>query len=167
MYLYAEYHDITDPKNLTKVVDKVADAIKAWMAKQPATLPQITHMVVTGISGQSIGWPVSYKIGLPLAVVKKEGEKGHTSGNIIGTGELGDYVILDDLISSGNTINRVVDQINRAEVQQATPDWETPGKGKPKLRAIFLHNSGSYESTFKPNNADEVPTISTGGHYGL
>lgn len=163
MHLYADYHDITDPKALMKVVDKAAAKIKAWLESEPHRLTApITHVVVTGISGQSIGWPVSYKIGLPLAVVKKDGEKGHTSGTVIGTGELGDYVILDDLISTGATINRVVDQIKlAADLQNG---YTTPSRKKPKLRAIFLHNTTS-DYAFKPSNGEEVPVISTGGHY--
>lgn len=145
MYLYPSYHEVTSPAQLMRVVDVMAAKIKEWLAAHPEK--NITHMVLTGTSGQSIGWPVSYKIGLPVAVVRKDADRGH-AGKIVGTGEIGNYIVLDDQISIGATIQRIHDELTAYSESGIRPYMDT----------IFLYHS-SREHSFALQDGREVPVI--------
>src|SRR5882762_2319865 len=100
----AGYHSQLAPNNLKKA----ADMVGAMITKYKADGGDFTHLVMTGTSGQSVGFPVAYNLGLQTLVVRKKEDEGH-GGVFVGTkGELGDYVILDDFIGSGATIRYVV-----------------------------------------------------------
>ena len=142
MELSPAYHRTTKPEKLMEIVDETAARIKNWMDGQEV---KPTHIVATGSSGQAIAWPVSYKLGLPVCIVRKESEKSH-AGNISGTGDLGNYIIIDDLIDSGNTIRRVLKTINDVYAEKRKHadlyNWADPSPIEPKCAAIFLYQSG-------------------------
>jgi hypothetical protein len=140
------------------VVDSTAASIKKFLSKKDMAAP-ITHLAVSGVSGQSIGWPVSYKIGLPVCVVRRPNEGAHTSGLLIGNGEMGNYVILDDLISSGKTINRILNAVVEEyfrQVDNGFPGHAVMKKAMPICRAIFLHNSGRETPFSSTPNPDKI-----------
>lgn len=64
-----------------------------------------------GWSGLSIGFPVSYVTGIPICVVRKPKEESHSSYKTEGYGEMLKYFILDDLISSGDTLEQMAKTI--------------------------------------------------------
>lgn len=105
--MYASYHNINvTPERLKIRVDAMIKAVKKFHSKTP-----INHIVVQGMSGQAVGWPVGYKLGIPVAVVRKEKEKKSCHAGespIIGDGHLTNYIIIDDGIYSGATIDRIV-----------------------------------------------------------
>ncbi|SKA18081.1 hypothetical protein SAMN02745126_04021 [Enhydrobacter aerosaccus] len=120
------------------MVDDTAEHIASWIA---ANKESITHIVCSGVSGQAVAWPVSYKLGLPVCVVRKEGEQSH-AGCISGYGELQDYVILDDLIATGNTIRYITGKIDATYRSGKQYDTE------PRCRAVFLYadrSRGSFD----------------------
>lgn len=66
-----------------------------------------------GLSGISVASAVSYVTGTPMAVVRKPGENPHSEGLVNGPyGMKGRYVIIDDFISSGDTVDDIMDAIN-------------------------------------------------------
>lgn len=67
-------------------------------------------VAVTGLSGLLMGPVVADRLGKGIIVVRKEGEKNH-SGYAIESSVSGKYVIVDDFISTGATIRRIVDNV--------------------------------------------------------
>lgn len=136
MHLNKSYHKTVRPSDLMQVVDGTAAAIKKWIAESGITP---THIVCMGSSGQAVAWPVSYKLGIPVCVVRKRGENSH-AGRITGDGVMGTYIVVDDLIESGATITRVF-----GTIREAVEDTNM-GRGEsftvPNCAAIFLYNEG-------------------------
>jgi hypothetical protein len=129
------YHKPTAPLDLMARVDQMAVIMRDWIE---ANGSNVSHIVCTGVSGQSIAWPLSYKLNIPVVVVRKDNEKAH-SGTIVGQGELGRYVILDDFIAGGSTVRRIIDEIDKQHRGQKEQDWlETPTR--PECVAIFLYD---------------------------
>lgn len=90
-------------------------------AKQVAlALPKLMHevgadfVVVTGKSGIAMAYATLMLIDFPLVVIRKEGETSH--GNKV-EGSPADgltkYIILDDFVSTGGTVNTIVTELER------------------------------------------------------
>jgi hypothetical protein len=96
-------------------------------------------IVVTGVSGCTMGGIISFETGIPLAVVRQfTGE--HSSYMVEYPDGLTqfNYCIVDDLIGSGSTINRINNQ-----VLKHVRIWDNNGKPiKPSLKKIYLYHSG-------------------------
>jgi len=127
------YHnDIVTPVAQRKLVNKVSKAILKIHNKT-----KLSHIVCTGISGQGMAWPVGYVTKIPVAVIRKSGERSH--GNPVeGSGILKNFVIIDDFICSGNTIKRILKLLSSKEEDPRKRDIEL------SCKAIILYNdSGS------------------------
>lgn len=78
--------------------------------------PEFDCIVVTGVSGLSVGAPVAMKLKKPLLVLRKEEEDTHDApGNLLGAIDLEAnprVLFLDDLIASGDTLGRCRDAID-------------------------------------------------------
>lgn len=136
MKLSHSYHKPVNPTSLMEVVDGTAAAIKKWIAE---TGTKVSHIVCTGSSGQSVAWPVSYKLGIPVCVVRKLGENSH-AGLITGHGDLRSYVVIDDFVCSGETLDRVFATI---------ADAAGSAEHAPKCAAIFLYDSPNGPSPWR------------------
>ncbi len=68
-------------------------------------------IVVTGVSGLIIGPVLAHLTGKKLLVVRKPNESTHSYNYI--EGEMGhQWIFVDDFISSGGTLDRVVERVN-------------------------------------------------------
>lgn len=69
------------------------------------------YIVVTGVSGIVIGSIVAHLSGKRLVVVRKEDEKSHADHRIEGfpVNTRMSFVILDDFVDSGATLNRIAE----------------------------------------------------------
>lgn len=134
--LNPDYHKVTNPASLMKVVDHVSAVIKDWLHEHP----EVSHIAVTGVSGQSVGWPLSYKLNIPLLVVRKSGERSHGVRSLIGHGQLTNYVILDDMIESGATIRAIWKSVKEGAATKRT---------LPECKAIFLFRDGARAHPFE------------------
>jgi adenine/guanine phosphoribosyltransferase-like PRPP-binding protein len=97
----------------------------------------INCIAVTGVSGLVMGGAVSILTGLPLVVVRKEGQsERHSSHDVeyIDSLRVFKYCIIDDLISSGKTIRRIASMLDK------TISYSS-------LKKIYLYQS-SYKGTF-------------------
>jgi hypothetical protein len=164
MRLSAEYHsNLTTPDQFRSVVDNTAAHIKRWLAASGA---KVTHIVATGISGQSVAWPLSLALDLPVCIVRKHGEPSHMmyGGPVVGSGELGDYIIVDDLISTGETIRRVIQEINTAHDRSQFIGSRLSGAAgvRPHPLSIFLTQQPRGQE-FNTQNSDfgTIPAFST------
>ena len=145
MILSEAYHRTFKTEELRRKVDQVVSMIRKWQEYEPQFT--ISHMVVTGISGQALAWPISYLTSMPVCVVRKDNENHHGL-DIQGSGILGDFIIVDDLIDSGRTIERIIakiwrnhnDQVDGWKVWNVEP-YPNP---KPQPRAIFLGSENTH-----------------------
>jgi adenine/guanine phosphoribosyltransferase-like PRPP-binding protein len=80
----------------------------------------IDFMVGTGISGAIVLAPVSIELNIPYGIIRKKIDRKtlvrhggtHSNTNIetcIKTEKINQYVIIDDTIDSGDTVNRIVE----------------------------------------------------------
>ena len=67
----------------------------------------------TGHSGSGIAYPLWYYTGIPLICVRKNKESSHTGSLIEGGGEYHRYLILDDFISTGETVKTIMQEIDK------------------------------------------------------
>lgn len=88
--------------------DKRRTAVE-WMVERLKHV-RFDAVAVTGVSGISMGAIVAYEMNKSLVVVRKEKEESHSYYKIEGPLEAS-YVIVDDLVASGATIKRIVEQL--------------------------------------------------------
>jgi adenine/guanine phosphoribosyltransferase-like PRPP-binding protein len=96
-----------NPVQLRTIVERTIEVIKDLQASR-----QIDTIVCTGLSGQGVGFPTSMLTGIPLLVMRKPGDNTHAYGQIEGNVEFGTYIIVDDGISSGATVDRLVEKVS-------------------------------------------------------
>lgn len=61
----------------------------------------------TGSSGAALAYPLSYILGLPLICVRKSPKDSHFGLRLEGYVSASRYIIVDDFIESGRTINKI------------------------------------------------------------
>lgn len=91
-------------------IERVAEAMQTLV-----TSVGFDAIAFTGSSGACIAYPVSYITGIPLIYVRKDGESTHGEP-IEAEGDFNKYIILDDFVCSGSTIEHVykrLDERNR------------------------------------------------------
>ena len=117
-----------------------ADAIGKMMAETGAT-----SVVVHGNSGVSCGFAALLLSDLDFNIVllRKDNDNSHGAPIEGPDGHhLGRYLILDDFVSSGNTMNRIRDKISSLSIQR----WHYgPGEETPECVGIVLY--GHHTST--------------------
>lgn len=92
--------------DLALVVRKTCKTLRKYRA-------HFDCIVVRGMSGVVVGSPVSLRFRVPLVIVRKESDNGHSSyRGIINPKGLGDCpLFLDDFVSSGATRKAVMKRI--------------------------------------------------------
>lgn len=124
-----------DPQQFKKAVDMVADQV---IADAVNGLP-IDVIAVTGVSGLTVGSAVAYETGIPLCVVRKGRDSIHCDFTVEYDQSFSSYIIVDDLVSTGDTL----DNIHKA-IRNASPD-STPFCSKvylynqPKIKRDVIH----------------------------
>lgn len=98
----ADYHHI-DKRQFKPTVKATATALRRLQK-----ILGFKQIVCTGISGQSIAWPVGYVTEIPVAVVRRRGERQHHGYAAENFTRNRKYIILDDFVSSGDTVKHVL-----------------------------------------------------------
>jgi len=104
-------HCLFDPTRMKEISD--------WAAKEINKIKdKIKAIAVRGVSGMVMGGIISEKTGIPLTIVRKSHDGSHAQaeryglrGDTVEGMHEGDYLIIDDFIASGETINRIVNAI--------------------------------------------------------
>lgn len=116
-----------------------------------------TSVVVHGNSGVSCGFAalMASAEDFNLVLLRKDNDNSHGSPIEGPDGHrLDKYLILDDFISSGATMNRIRDKINTLHAQ-----WSWSASPKPECVGIVLY--GCYRTpSFKFNGGYSVPVLS-------
>lgn len=85
---------------------------------------EFDSIVVTGVSGLTIGAIIAHHFHKDLVVVRKDGEQAHS--NYAVEGWVGSrYIILDDLIATGATVRRIMQTI-REQTRNSYSGGESP-----------------------------------------
>jgi adenine/guanine phosphoribosyltransferase-like PRPP-binding protein len=137
-------HRVFTPTKYKYLINKAAIAIKELKRKQ-----QVDLIAFTGVSGAALAFPLAYKLNMPILCIRKDGDKNHSNeeieGNIPNNHPI-NYIIIDDCIYSGATIDRIKKQIKDSGLLR-----------KAKLKAIFLY---SKEYKYRYNYIyDKTPII--------
>jgi len=104
---------IFDPTQFLDTIKLAAKSIKAWNKKQPLGFEAIAF---TGVSGAALAFPLAAKLNVPLLCVRKPKESTHSFYPVEGYLAAERYIIVDDFIDYGDTINFIV----RAISEQST-----------------------------------------------
>lgn len=99
-----------DPDQFRETVRAVASVLPRIMRELDADT-----VVVTGKSGVSVAFAASMLIDFPLVVVRKPTENSHGRAIEGPSGhEVRNYIILDDFVETGATVERTVDAMRTA-----------------------------------------------------
>jgi adenine/guanine phosphoribosyltransferase-like PRPP-binding protein len=129
-------------KEFIKIIDKLALKIKDFDKKN-----HFDAIAFTGTSGSAVAYPLSYKLKIPLICIRK-GRNSHYGEKYEGVCNIKKYIIVDDLVNTGNTIKKI-----QREIKYQSPE--------AKLIAVFLYADGRstcYYDTYL-NISENILTI--------
>lgn len=112
------------------------------VAKYIKLLKKFDSIAFTGISGASMAPILSYDLGVSLLAVRKL-DDSHSRLEVEGNVNSKRYLIVDDCIASGRTMETIIEKI--AKVSQAKPV------------AILLYNQRSYYDKSFVHNKITIP----------
>lgn len=93
------YHDFlfNKPDNFLKTIEETIDQLRPHVA-------EFDTIAFRGMSGAMVAPMVAMRLNKGITIIRKQGERSHAP-EITGIWENGKrYIILDDFISSGNTV---------------------------------------------------------------
>jgi hypothetical protein len=127
------------PSEFQEVVNRVADRIRALRAKNP----EIEGLAACGQSGTMLMGALSFVLGMPqIAVRKSSHDMGHDDAMANGDFGIQGYVIVDDFVSSGHTVEHIIREISK----RAAPI----GKAPKCFGVVAYAGSSYYKCFFKP-----------------
>lgn len=94
-------NSIYEIKDFTKKINYIVKELKVIRRKNP-----FDAIAIRGVSGMAVGFPISLLLKIPLINVRKPG-LSHYLDEVEGTISSKRYLIIDDFIESGNTINHI------------------------------------------------------------
>lgn len=98
------------PTDYAKLITRTAKRV-ALLKKKHKNL----GIAFRGQSGSALAYPVAAKLKMPLILVRKNTESSHSSYKIEGctNKDVDNYIIIDDFISSGKTVNTIIREIDK------------------------------------------------------
>lgn len=127
--IHSEYlQEIFQPEEYKKTIEWVKKALKKF---------EFDAIAFRGTSGSAIAFPLSYELGIPLLYVRKD--SSHHCSGIEGFVDCKRYVIIDDMVSSGETIKIIQDTI-----QTPSGFWGKRSSVPQCVGAIFYYISSAY-----------------------
>ena len=133
--------EIFNPRSFKVLVDKTCKAVVKLRRKL-----KFQCLAATGNSGVLLAGAVSYKLGIPLLIVRKKGDDCHDSLRVNGYRTNGQcrYLIVDDLIASGDTVRRImklVDDGHKYDMENRSWDTTIHDNEPPVCAGILLYSS--------------------------
>lgn len=138
---------VYNPKLLKAAVRRIGKMIRQIQKTQ-----RIDAIAFRGLSGAGIAFPLSERFGLPLIGVRK-GESSHGSHIESANSNIETYIIVDDLICLGGTINEIVSSISASYGIFRTP----------KCVGVILYED-HYDSKFITGSGEEFPVYNATLH---
>jgi adenine/guanine phosphoribosyltransferase-like PRPP-binding protein len=102
--IHSEYlHHTLDPRHLKENVKKAAEILRRY---------EFEAIAFTGMSGAVPAGALALELDKSLIMVRKPNDGSHSPYVVEGDDSAQRYVIVDDFVSSGSTVNRVVEEID-------------------------------------------------------
>lgn len=120
-YLSSVYHKDNFKANINRAVRSLAEFEK--------TTP-FDAIAFTGTSGAALAYPISYLMDKGLLCIRKQESQHFYNGKVEGFWGSQSYIIVDDFVSSGNTIRAIIDGVT--------------SKSKSELVGIYLYDSNRW-----------------------
>lgn len=127
--------DVLDVTTRRKTIDKTISDLRGI---------EFETIAVRGVSGLLIGSIVALEMNKVLAIVRKPGEGTHSFYSVEGA-PTGRYIIIDDLICSGKTVETIIDAM-KAKYHFC------PCVGVYCYYSRWLHNTADDESSRQKTN---------------
>jgi len=102
----------------------------------------------TGISGAAFAFPLAYLLSKSLICIRKANSSTHCNLSIEGHIDCTSYIIVDDFISTGATIQLITTSIE----QEFHNFYAYPIGNCPKLGAVFLYDEPKLDYVMKLTN---------------
>lgn len=120
-----------------------------YQALELPTLPDI--LFVSGISGMFVGDALAHELGIGFGIVRKPDEDSHGLGLEMTKShcEIQTYGIVDDMIATGATVNRMIKQISVQwpfEIWHSTEGYTQVAPPKPVV--IFTYADRCFTRLF-------------------
>lgn len=128
---------LVNPERMTAVVNWLVSSIEADR-KDGMTIDAIA---VRGISGAVIGGAVSLVTNLPLIIVRKDNDGTHSAYAVEFDEEklCRAYCVIDDLVSSGKTLDIIQDDIKREYLHS----WSK--NNSPTCSVVYMYADSEHE----------------------
>lgn len=147
MELRTEYHRaLLAPHRLKRSIQLLVAAINRSGLRVP--------IAVRGVSGFVVAGAVSAELGLPLVIVRKGTDGCHSDYLVEGPRELTDYIIIDDFLSSGDTIQAIYRDVA-----------STYRPARVSLRGVFMYGPGRKWVEGRENEKGKWVSGHTCGRY--
>jgi adenine/guanine phosphoribosyltransferase-like PRPP-binding protein len=101
------------PNEFAKLIKKMTAEIKTFKKKN-----QFDAIAFRGTSGAAVAYPLSISLKIPLICVRKD--SSHSYLKVEGCIGALKYIIVDDFIESGKTMNKIINSIKKAN-KKAVP----------------------------------------------
>lgn len=138
-WVCSEYlHTVYDPSELKLRVDEMAEL----MSRHAMNFDVIAFR---GTSGAAMAYTLSYLLGKPVLCVRKNSDNSHCTQAVEGMKGWRRVAIIDDFVSSGDTLNKIRTAIidDAAEAHTWTPE----------ITHVFLFAEDKNEEQFKRRTA--------------
>ncbi len=110
---YCYFSQALDARSRAKLVQLAVDKIRNAQLAQ--VVPDFDAIAIRGMSGAVFGAPLAHVLGVNLVVVrKKEDGHAHSINDIEGLRSVSKYLIVDDFIASGSTVQAIHNGITAA-----------------------------------------------------
>jgi hypothetical protein len=141
-------HDALDLTKRAKVIAELVNQLTKFGTDKFDTI------VFRGMSGALVVPSVADKLGKGMLMIRKQ-DGNHSMYGIEGNVALESYVIIDDLIASGGTLNSIMDGVDQGLTTLAT-DNELPLR-LAKCKAIFLYHDARSGPFLRASNDQSIP----------
>lgn len=135
--------EVFDPNDFQKLVNRVAKEVRRLQRTH-----KINALAACGNSGLLLVGALGYKLDLPFLAVRKRMDTNndwhHVNGFLVDGGTR--YLIIDDLISTGKTMTKIIHRLQELACDQ---------NREAKAAAILLYNDNG-DDTF---GKDEIPVF--------
>lgn len=151
---------ILNPTTQKKVVGKIVESIQEIQKKS-----KVDAIAVRGMSGALVGGIAAHITGIPLICVRKE-DSSHSDFHVemvmLDPKPVTNYIIIDDLICTGKTINTIISDIDK-EFRRIADTYSSPYNAiqmKAKPVGIILYNeSPTAFNTWGYGRRKNIPVI--------
>jgi adenine/guanine phosphoribosyltransferase-like PRPP-binding protein len=106
---------VYNPKEYRRLVERVVKRVEKLKSKL-----KFDTIAFRGSSGAALAYPVASRLGLRLAHVHKTGTHACRAGDVEGAENVRRYLIIDDFVESGKTLNKIVRAIDAWYGQKTT-----------------------------------------------